>query len=372
MTVPRKPSINSACLRAIDANVNRGLEALRVVEDCLRFVLEDAHLSRKCKQLRHDLTGWASQFDPGQQASMRDARDDVGRHSQLDSEYHRPDTPSILRANCARAGQALRTLEEFSKTFDGSRAAAVEQLRYGVYELEKAALILESSRHRLRDTCLYVLTAAGDDEERFRSRIQALVAAGADAIQLRDPALADRKLLRYATILVQATRDDRVLSIVNDRCDVALAAGADGVHLGQEDLPVTQARRVCGAEMLLGVSIHNLAEARAAVLDGADYIGVGPTFPSGTKSFDRFTGTRLLKEVAAEIALPAFAIGGIDASNVRQVRSAGIHRVAVAGAVPQDPRRIATAVRELREGLSAGRSKKDHPDPDPSVVRESV
>ena len=105
------------------------------------------------------------------------------------------------------------------------------------------------------------------------------------------------------------------------------------MHLGQDEFPVCAARRLLGIDRLIGVSTHNIQQARQAVLDGADYIGCGPTFPSATKSFAEFPGTSFLQQVASEIRLPAFAIGGIDAQNVGAVRKTGVHRVAVSGAV---------------------------------------
>jgi thiamine-phosphate pyrophosphorylase len=110
-------------------------------------------------------------------------------------------------------------------------------------------------------------------------------------------------------------------------------SGADGVHVGQEELSVKDARAIVGPQALIGMSTHNIEQARRAVLDGANYIGVGPTFPSDTKKFDSFTGLDFVRAVAAEISLPAFAIGGITLENVQQVVEAGIRRVAVSGAV---------------------------------------
>jgi thiamine-phosphate pyrophosphorylase len=121
--------------------------------------------------------------------------------------------------------------------------------------------------------------------------------------------------------------------IVNDRPDLAVLAQADGVHVGQEELSVKDARSIVGPDMLVGVSTHSIEQARQAVLDGANYIGVGPTFPSGTKRFEQFPGVELLRLVAAEIRLPAFAIGGIDRQNVAEVLAAGFTRIAVSGAV---------------------------------------
>ena len=120
---------------------------------------------------------------------------------------------------------------------------------------------------------------------------------------------------------------------MNDRPDIAVLAEADGVHIGQDELTVSEARRIVGPERLIGVSTHTIEQARQAVLDGADYLGVGPTFPSGTKSFESFAGLEFIRQVAAEITLPWFAIGGIDAKNLATVLDAGASRIAVSGAI---------------------------------------
>ena len=135
---------------------------------------------------------------------------------------------------------------------------------------------------------------------------------------------------------------------MNDRPDLARLARADGVHVGQTELSVKEARTIVGPRALIGVSTHALDQARQAVIDGANYIGVGPTFPSATKSFDRFTGLNLLRDVAAEIRLPAFAIGGIGPDNIGDVLATGIARVALSGAVlsSADP---AATIRQIRE-----------------------
>ena len=139
------------------------------------------------------------------------------------------------------------------------------------------------------------------------------------------------------------------LVIINDRPDIAALADADGVHLGQDDLRVKDARAIVGPRRLIGVSTHSIDQARAAVLNGANYLGVGPTFPSPTKSFDEFPGLEFVREVAAEIRLPAFAIGGITLQNVGEVMAAGLRRVAVASAVTATakPQAAATALRAV-------------------------
>ena len=159
--------------------------------------------------------------------------------------------------------------------------------------------------------------------------------AGVDVIQLRDKRLNDRQLLARARQLREITRAAGVLFIMNDRADLAVIAGADGVHVGQDELSVQEARAIVGARSIVGVSTHSLAQAKQAAADGADYIGVGPTFASTTKRFEstQLTGLDLLRAAADEIRLPAFAIGGIDATNLADVVAAGFSRVAVSGAI---------------------------------------
>jgi len=134
-----------------------------------------------------------------------------------------------------------------------------------------------------------------------------------------------------------------------------VVAGVDGVHVGQEELSVADARRVVGAGKLVGVSTHASEQAHAAVLAGADYLGVGPTFPSATKRFEAFPGLDYLREVADEIRLPAFAIGGITPENVGEVVAAGATRIAVGAAITaaDDPAAVVASLREVLGG-SAG------------------
>ncbi|HYV36323.1 MAG TPA: thiamine phosphate synthase, partial [Gemmataceae bacterium] len=144
----------------------------------------------------------------------------------------------------------------------------------------------------------------------------------------------------------EVTRKAGVVFILNDRPDLARLAEADGVHLGQDDLPIREARRIVGPDALIGVSTHRLDQVRQAVLDGASYIGIGPTFPSSTKNFPQLAGLDFIREATAETTLPAFAIGGITAENALAVKAAGARAIAVSSAVCQanDPRAAAAAL----------------------------
>jgi len=130
---------------------------------------------------------------------------------------------------------------------------------------------------------------------------------------------------------------------MNDRPDLAALSRADGVHVGQDELSVKDARSIVGPEALVGVSTHSIEQARQAVLEGANYLGVGPTFPSDTKQFEKFPGLDLLRQVGAEIRLPAFAIGGITTENLPEVLATGMTRVAVSGAIAAAAEPVAAA-----------------------------
>ena len=326
-------------LRILDANANRATEGLRVVEEYIRFHLDDQHLSSLCKHLRHDLTATLGDIPASDRLTARETLADVGTNVAAHSEYDRGDLADVVRASFSRIEQSMRCLEEYAKVLSAEFAVGIESLRYRVYTLERAIDTTARSRARLADVRLYVLIDGRKSAEELVSLGGRLVESGVHAIQLRDKTLDDRELANRARVLRELTRDTETLFIVNDRPDVAVLTDADGVHVGQEDLSVKDARKMIDTERLVGVSTHSLEQAREAVLDGADYIGCGPTFSSSTKDFDRFAGMELLHAVAQEISLPAFAIGGINRQNVHEVTDAGFTRIAVSGAVvnAEDP-----------------------------------
>ncbi len=374
-TETRPGSSAADVLRILDAAANRGREGLRVIEDYVRFVLDDPHLTELCKQLRHDLAAALSPISTDSRMAARETQGDVGTTLSTSSEQHRDDMGSVVRANFARLQESLRSLEEFGKLHGGADipvcredpglSVSFKQLRYRTYTLERAVEISRGSSERLAAVRLYVLVDGSDSPEAFERLVRSLIDAGVHAIQLRDKRLDDRDLLARARLLRElcgkgdspifadtkiGTVPTPVLCIVNDRPDLASLARADGVHVGQEEVSVKDARRIVGPESLIGVSTHTIEQARQAVLDGANYIGVGPTFPSNTKAFAHFPGLDLLRAVAAEIRLPAFAIGGISSENLAEVLATGIPRIAVSAAITAAPD-PAEAARQLLAAL---------------------
>jgi thiamine-phosphate pyrophosphorylase len=335
--------------RTLDACANRAREAARVVEDYCRFALDDAFLSRELKELRHALAESLDRFGPAAEWSLlaRETLRDVGTALTTEREQHRHSLPAVARANLKRLQEALRSLEEFGKVHSPDLGRALEQLRYRSYTLEKAVVTGAGARERLAAARLYVLVSGSLCAAALDWTIAEAAAGGADVFQLREKALDDRSLLRRARDVRRWTRQAGALFLVNDRPDIARLAEADGVHLGQDDLPVKEARRILGPEALIGVSTHDLDQLRQAILDGASYVGVGPTFPSGTKAFDEFPGLDFVRAATAETSLPAFVLGGISLQTVGAAVAAGARRVAVGQAVcrADDPRQAAADLR---------------------------
>jgi thiamine-phosphate pyrophosphorylase len=334
--------------RLLDAASNRACEAVRVVEDIARFVFDDRLLTKEWKEFRHNLAAALQDLSAEIRFAFRQTETDVGASITLASEVKRSSTADLLAANLARLQQALRSLEESSKLLDVKLAQKIEALRYRSYVLASATQTMEVSIQRLQDVRLCVLIDGGASEKEYSQLIDLLLSAEVGAIQLRDKEMIDAELVHRARLLVEKTRGRKTLSIINDRPDIVVLAGADGVHVGQSDLSVKDARQVLGPGGLIGVSTHNAEQLSKAVLDGANYAGIGPIFESETKTFASHGGLALIEQVADQTALPVFAIGGINLKNADAVIQAGIRRVAVASGITRaiDPRSVAVALNE--------------------------
>ena len=329
--------------RIIDANANRAGEGFRVLEEFCRFALADSHLTRLCKELRHELQQILASVGCKPLLTARDTLSDVGTQVSAADEYQRQNVREIATASQKRVEQALRCLEEYLKPSNPELAPQVEQLRYRTYTVGRAIWQAESSQACLHDARLYVLLDGAPSADDCVSACKELLNAGVRMFQLRDKQLADRPLVALARRLRQVTRDHDARLIINDRPDIAQISNADGVHVGQDEIEVRDARSLLGANKLIGVSTHSIEQARTAVLEGADYIGCGPTYETATKQFAHFPGLDFLRQVANEIRLPAYAIGGIGPDNLTETMSTGFTRVAVSSAIMQAENSAAVA-----------------------------
>lgn len=336
--------------RLLDANANRAREALRVLEDVARFHLNDGSLSGEAKAMRHDLRAVLDRLPAGWIEANRDTPGDVGTAIKTVAERERRDLYEVAIAAGKRLSEALRALEEGLKVVDPALSASIEALRYRSYELERLVHArLGSSRAEQWGVC--VLLTESLCRRPWREVLEAIVEAGIDCIQVREKSMEGGALLARVREVVAVARPKGVAVIVNDRVDIALAAGADGVHLGTHDLPITEARRLAGRSLIIGASTHDLDEAQRAIESGADYCGVGAMFATELKPERTPSGITYLREFIERYpTVPHLAIGGVTSENIESLIHAGARGVAVSSRVcgSDDPK---AAVRALREKL---------------------
>ncbi|MEK0178672.1 thiamine phosphate synthase [Microcoleus anatoxicus] len=316
-TLPAQPAL----CRILDANLDRAREGLRIIEEWCRFGLNSADLAGECKQLRQELAFWHT-------AELRSARDtpaDPGTELTHPQEEQRSGLQQLLEANFCRVEEALRVLEEYGKVYDPNMGKAFKQMRYRVYTLESDLLAYGRYQQLLRSQ-LYLVTSGRDN---LLGVVEAALQGGLTLVQYRDKTSDDAVKLDNVRKLCELCHRYDALLIVNDRVDLAIAADADGVHLGQQDLPVAEARKLLGPGRTIGRSTTNAQEMQRAIEEGADYIGVGPVYSTPTKPDKQAAGLDYVRYAAAKSPIPWFAIGGIDINNLDEVLNAGASRVAV-------------------------------------------
>lgn len=334
----------------MDANANRAREALRVLEDAARFALDDAELSGRLKAIRHGLQGALASLPSGWLEANRDAAGDVGTAIDGQFEGARATHHEVVAAAGKRLGEALRSIEECMKVVVPATACVVEALRYSSYDAERDLLMRMGSVARKQWRVCVLLTESMCALP-WHKTLEAAIEGGADCIQVREKDMTTHALTERVRMVISVARPAGVSVIVNDRADIAIACGADGVHVGQGDMSIADVRRMAGTSLLVGVSTHSIAEARAARDAGADVCGVGAMFATSVKPSIIPGGAVYLREYLAECArVPHLAIGGITQGNIGELLAVGCQGVAVSSVVcgAQDPARV---VRDLRDAI---------------------
>lgn len=352
--------------RILDANLDRAREAVRTIEEWCRFGLEDLDLCDRCKQMRQELAQWHRE----EFRRARNTPDDPATGLSHANEVNRPDVQSVLRANMGRLQEALRVLEEYGKVVDRDFAEAMKQMRYQVYTLEsqlltyeidheitKTSNIGELRRQKLRSASLYLVTMPVDN---IVSVVESALQGGVQIVQYRQKEGEDGTRFAIAQQLCDICHQYEALFLVNDRVDIAIAVGADGIHVGQTDLPVSVVRQILNAnggdasEYIIGQSTTNPQELEIALNNQVDYVGVGPVHATPTKPNKAASGYEYVQYAAENINIPWFAIGGIDEHNLGAAIAAGAERVAVVRALMKadPPDLIAQQMRSLLSGCS--------------------
>jgi thiamine-phosphate pyrophosphorylase len=301
----------------------------------------------------------------------RNTPDDPATSLSHANEVNRPDVQSVLRANMGRLQEALRVLEEYGKVVDRNFAEAMKQMRYQVYTLESQLLAYEITsetnsigeirRKKLRSASLYLVTMPVDN---IVSVVESALQGGVQIVQYRQKQGEDGTRFAIAQQLCDICHQYEALFLVNDRVDIAIAVGADGIHVGQTDLPVSVVRQILNtnagnaSEYIIGQSTTNPQELDIALNNQVDYVGVGPVHATPTKPNKAASGYEYVKYAAANINIPWFAIGGIDEHNLEAAIAAGAERVAVVRALmkAEHPDLIAQQMRSLLSPLLSSKN----------------
>ena len=324
---------SSRRLRIIDANLNRVGEGLRLLEDVARLMLNDAALSRQLKNMRHGLVTGGLAFNR-ELLQSRDSEGDVGIDIETPEQAEPRELPIMVVANARRVQEALRTLEEMDKLPDAAAKLDPEKFkkaRFDLYTMERtlvSRLLRKDKAGGIRG--LYAII----DTQRLKGRshlevARQVIGGGAKVIQLRDKLQSKKELLPVARELRELCTRHNVLFIMNDYLDLALASDADGLHLGQKDLPIKTARRLLPLDKILGCSTTMVDQAITAESEGADYIAAGSVYPTSSKETAVVVGTERLRQIRQAISLPLVAIGGIPRDNIDEVVAAGADSAAV-------------------------------------------
>lgn len=325
----------SKTLRIIDASLNRIGESLRLLEDLARLLLNDAALTRQLKEIRHELTPSDRRIKQ-QLLQARDSEGDVGVNIEVRQQAKERGLTATIVANARRVQESLRVIEELAKV-PGTKLnpEQFKRARFSLYAVERN--LISRLLRKDKAKCISGLYAIIDTQF-LKGRSHAEVAArvvegGARIIQLRDKALHKREMLILAKQLKSLCVQHDALFIINDYLDVALATDADGLHLGQEDLPVKVARKLLPIDKIIGCSVATVEQAITAESEGADYIAIGAIYHTLSKEGVEVVGLETVRALKKEVSLPLVAIGGITQDNAAEVLSAGADSVAVISAI---------------------------------------
>lgn len=331
--------MNDATWRVLDANFDRCLEGVRVLEDTARFVFDDGPASQALRDARHHVMRALQPVDALLVGARRSA-EDVGASPSLPEEP-RADLLAVVRANAKRAEEALRVLEEYGRLPEAAAVdlAALKTARYALYEAEHrlAGRVSRGDKAaRIRGVYLIIdptLTAGRPELQVAEAALQ----GGVRVIQWRDKHREKGLQLPVVRQLKALCERHDALLFMNDHPDLGMAAPADGVHVGQKDLPLAEVRRMTPADFLIGTSNATVNEALASDAGTADYVAVGAIYTTTSKDDTRPAGLETLAKVRSATKRPIVAIGGINLGNIDPVLAAGADAVSVISAVAMAP-----------------------------------
>ncbi|NLK62026.1 MAG: thiamine phosphate synthase [Fusobacteria bacterium] len=312
--------------RILDANVNRAAEGIRVIEDVCRFYFEDEDKTKKLREIRHKLRKTFKNIDDDF-VNSRDSEHDIGKDiSQNTTLDKKTDLKQLITANFKRVEEAVRTMEESLKIIEKyEKSKIMENIRYEAYYLEKEILKLITIK---LPKGIYGITAEKYSNGRKNiDVVREMIESGVKIIQYREKYKSMKEKYEECLEIREITRKNSVIFIVNDHIDIAMMVDADGVHIGQDDVPIKEVRKLVGNK-IIGLSTHSKEQYQKALEDGADYIGVGPIYKTYTKDdVCDPVGLEYLEYAVKENKIPFVAIGGIKENNIYDVINIGAETI---------------------------------------------
>lgn len=311
--------------RILDVNLNRSTESLKFIEDYIRFSLESNKLLCSIRKIRKDFLKVKKEIPLKDLVLYRKSEGDLGRPAEFDKKST-AEGRDLVVANMTRLKESSRTIEEILRLKNPHLSNKLKEIRFKIYDLEKALFQLQ---RRNFNPQIYAILDERYLEIMPLKKLISILQSWATMIQLRIKEKSDREFLNLAKRIRELIKKPTVKFIINNRVDITLLSNADGVHLGQTDIQVKEARELLGDGYIIGASVHNLMEAKRAQRDGADYLGVGAIYPTKTKADALVCGLKRLNTICRAVKIPVVGIGGINNKNYQKVLNAGAAGVAV-------------------------------------------
>ena len=318
-------------LRVLDANMNRAVEGIRVLEETARMVFDDSKLTISLKDIRHDLVNIIKdeKMINIRMLSARGADRDVLRSGETKDEQSRNDVISLVRANASRAQEAVRTMEEFIKLSFPSFSKQFKGIRFRLYDIEKSLVLRIHSKAMIdrKHLGLYVIIENDcTDKTNIYEITRNVIDEGADTVAYRDNISNNFTFLANAESFIDACCDEEVTTIIDNRLDVAMITGADGVCLGIDSFPVEACRSIAGEGFIIGAMIQNTSDFNSDSIKEADYIFLDIYYEGTRNSYDNVTN---LPEIVSKFSVPVVVSSSISEENIKSILDYGVTGIAV-------------------------------------------
>ena len=320
------PDLNDKRIaQIIDANLDRGREGLRVLEDWARFGLGRDDLVIEFKNFRQLLGKYHLKIYKDSRNHIKDTSIGLS-HSE---QFNRKSIDNLISANSARVQEAMRVIEEFSRYNNIELSSIASKIRYEIYSLEIKLLNFQSKKNLMeiiKDNNLYFISSQKPNNLKI---IENALKGGVKIIQQRYKNGTDLNHLQEAKKIKILCQKFKALFIINDRIDIALACDADGVHLGQDDIDIKSARNILGSSKIIGASANKKSDIKNAIDNGCDYLGIGPVFETLTKEGKKPLGLEIIKELTDGLTIPFFVIGGIKQNHISLLKKNRLNKIAL-------------------------------------------